>query len=414
MIFKSGINKNYKKEGYMLDKNNILEKYNFCKNHLLNEIMPFWEERTYDKKWGGYLTCFDRKGDITDTNKYIWFQGRQLWMFSALYNQFHEKKWLDLAAHGRKYLVEEAYAKDGRWNYQLDQKGNVTEGTISIFTDLFVLSGLAEFAIAADSDIDIDLISRAYKKIEENVYNPDFKDIYHNTWSPKYKRHSVYMITMIVAPIVGKLLGDDRTRPLIDHCLENILYLFAKDEHEALFESIGKKGEYIDESEGHIIYPGHVFESCWACIQEGRRRKDKSIVDRAVQIVDWVYKKSVDNEYGGIYSYLDATSDEPEQLDWNKETNMSWHDKNFWVNAEAIAITSIVAMEKQSKKYFDNFNSILNWCYQKFYDHEYGEWYAELYRNGSIKLADKGTKWKAAYHVPRAMLIAMNELKNNL
>jgi N-acylglucosamine 2-epimerase len=396
----------------MLDKNIIKKQYDFYKDYLLNGIMSFWEERTWDKECGGYSHCFDRRGTLTNANKYIWFQGRQLWMFSALYNQFHESKWFELASHGRKFLIEKAYAGNGRWNYQLDQKGNVVTGTISISTDLFVLSGLAEYALASKSDQDIELIYEAYKTIEESVYDPNYKDIYHRVWSPKYKHHGLYMITMIVAPIVGKVLGDDKTRQLIDHCLENILYSFAKDDHKALFEAVGKNGEYMDDDEGHIVYPGHTFESCWACIQEGRRRNDQSIIDRAIQIFEWAYKRSIDNEYGGIYSYLDVTSDKPKQFDWNKETNMSWDDKNFWVNAEAIAVTSMAAVEKQNEEYFNRFIDISEWCYKNFYDNEYGEWYAELYRDGSIKLSDKGTKWKAAYHVPRGIMIAMQEFKN--
>ena len=39
------------------------------KNHLLNDIMPFWENRCLDKEYGGYLTCFDRKGGLTDDSK---------------------------------------------------------------------------------------------------------------------------------------------------------------------------------------------------------------------------------------------------------------------------------------------------------------------------------------------------------
>ncbi len=39
------------------------------------------------------------------------------------------------------FLVKYGYAGDGRWNYVLDRKGNVLEGTISIFSDFHVLQG---------------------------------------------------------------------------------------------------------------------------------------------------------------------------------------------------------------------------------------------------------------------------------
>lgn len=376
--------------------------------------MPFWETRTKDADCGGYFTCFDRMGNLTDSKKYIWFQGRQLWMFSALKNKFQDEKWLSLAKQGRDFIVQNAYAGNGRWNYQLDRKGNVEVGTNSIFTDLFVLSGLAEYAIAANTDQDEKLINDTFKSIEKNIHDPNFKDIFHNVWSPKYKRHGLYMISLIVAPIAAKVLGDEKTRSLIDHCLENILYVFAKDEHETLFEAVGKNGEYMDDDEGHITYPGHTFEACWASIYEGRRRHDQSIIDRALKIFNWAYKWGHDEQYGGIYSYVDVKTKSPKQFDWNKETNMNWSDKNFWVNAEALAVTSTAFAETQDMQNFAKFKETSNWTYKHFFDEIYGEWYAELFRDGTIKLADKGTIWKAAYHVPRGIMITMQEFENLL
>lgn len=393
----------------MVEKSMYRYQFEFQKNYLLNGIMSFWEDRTRDIEYGGYFTCFDKKGNLTDKNKYIWFQGRQLWTFSALYNIFGDNKWLDLARHGRDFLIKHAYAGNGRWNYQLDRAGNVVIGTNSIYSDLFVLSGLAEFALATKSDQDEKLIGDTFDSIKKNVYDLDFKDIYHNVWSPKYKKHGLYMINLIVIPIVSRIIGEDKTRPLVDHCLENILYVFAKDEHEALLEAVGRNGEYVDDEEGNITYPGHTFESCWAAIFEGRRRKDQSIIDRALQIFDWAYKWGYDTENGGIYSYRDIKSDIPKQSDWNKETNMSWDDKNFWVNAEALAVTSTAYAETKSEEYFARYWDISEWTHRQFFDPLYGEWYAELHRDGSIKLSDKGTIWKAAYHVPRGVMIAMQE-----
>jgi len=382
-------------------------QYEFYKNYLLNGILPFWESRTKDTECGGYFTCFDQKGRLTDAKKYIWFQGRQLWTFSAMFNKFRDEKWLDLAKHGRDFVINHAYAGNGRWNYLLDRQGKVEVGTNSIFTDLFILSGLAEYALASHSDQDEKIIVDTFNVIEKNIHDPEFKDIYHNKWDARYKRHGLYMITLIVAPIVGEFLGREKTKSLIDHCLENILYVFAKDDHETLFEAVGRNGEYMDDDEGHITYPGHTFEACWAAIYEGSRRHDQSIIDRAIKVYNWAYRWGYDQEFGGIYSYRDISRGTPKQFDWNKETNMSWDDKNFWVNAESLAVTSTVYAETQKEEDLQRFNGLSDWTYSHFFDRVYGEWYSELYRDGSIKLADKGTIWKAAYHVPRGIYLSM-------
>ncbi|NMB48994.1 MAG: AGE family epimerase/isomerase, partial [Bacteroidales bacterium] len=54
------------------------------KNELLDNIVPFWLDKSQDEEYGGYFTCLDRKGNVFDTDKFMWLQGRQVWMFSTL------------------------------------------------------------------------------------------------------------------------------------------------------------------------------------------------------------------------------------------------------------------------------------------------------------------------------------------
>jgi N-acylglucosamine 2-epimerase len=393
----------------------IISLADYYRQHLLEDVMPFWETRTGDRQCGGYLTCFDRQGTVTNNDKYIWLQGRQLWMFSALYTKIETRpEWLALAKLGRDFLIKHAYAGNGRWNFHLSRDGTaVKEGTISIYTDHFVLAGLCEYAVASGREEDLDLIRTTYDTMERNVHNPDFKDIFHQKWSPRYKRHGVYMISLHTANIASQVLGDDKTRPLRDHCLEQILHVFAKDEHEQLFESVGRNGEFIDEPEGRLINPGHALESMWFCMEEGRRRRDVSIIQRALQIADWAYRAGYDRDYGGIVSFLDCGGKNPLRMDWHKETGMLWHDKSFWVHAEALCALAFATIESGSTEWFQRFENLHQWCRDHFYDAEYGEWFTALWRDGRPKDTAKGSNWKAAYHVPRALMKIALAFENN-
>ena len=44
------------------------------KNELVNNILPFWLENSKDELNGGYFTCLDQKGNVYDTDKFIWLQ----------------------------------------------------------------------------------------------------------------------------------------------------------------------------------------------------------------------------------------------------------------------------------------------------------------------------------------------------
>ena len=65
------------------------------KSELLDKVVPFWLEKSQDKEFGGYFTCLNRDGSVFDTDKFIWLQGREGWMFATLYNKVEKRpEWL--------------------------------------------------------------------------------------------------------------------------------------------------------------------------------------------------------------------------------------------------------------------------------------------------------------------------------
>ncbi|NMC37697.1 MAG: AGE family epimerase/isomerase, partial [Bacteroidales bacterium] len=61
----------------------LAEQY---RRELLDNIILFWEKNSVDREHGGFFTCLDREGKVYDTDKFVWLQARQVWMFAFLYN----------------------------------------------------------------------------------------------------------------------------------------------------------------------------------------------------------------------------------------------------------------------------------------------------------------------------------------
>jgi N-acylglucosamine 2-epimerase len=120
-----------------------------------------------------------------------------------------------------------------------------------------------------------------------------------------------------------------------------------------------------------------------------------------------MYRRGYDRECGGLAAFVDLSGEEPPQTDWHRQTGMAWHDKAWWVHSEALYALALAAVEGQSRTFLRRFMGLHEWCQRFFYDSEYGEWYPELRRDGTPKLTDKGTPWKAAYHLPRALMKIM-------
>ena len=106
----------------MIDFEQLAQQY---KCELLDRVMPFWMEKSIDKEFGGYFTCLERDGEVFDTDKFVWLQGREVWMLSTLYNKVEKRQeWLDAAIQGAEFLKK--YGHDGNlnWYFALDREGH--------------------------------------------------------------------------------------------------------------------------------------------------------------------------------------------------------------------------------------------------------------------------------------------------
>lgn len=380
------------------------------KKHILEDIMPFWDTRCLDREAGGYITCFDREGNITDTHKYIWFQGRQLYTYSLLYNRIEKRKsWLELAQAGYKFLIKHAYAGNGRWNFELTREGKVITGTNSIYSDYHVAQGLAEYLLATgcEDKEGLRILEDTFTAIEKNTRDLEFQDIFENTWSPKLIWHDMHLTALNTAFIAGQTLGRQRVRPFEDYCLEKILHWFLRDEKELILEAVTRDNQMDLSPEGLFVNPGHSLESMWFCLEAGRIHENEGVIRRALQGVDWTARVGWDSQFGGIFAYLDADGKIPEPFDWHKETNTAWDDKIWWVNCESLCCFAMSYAASLDEKYLEMFAKQYDFCIKHFFDPQFGEWYERLYRDGTVKVSDKGTKWKCAYHLVRSLVQAM-------
>ena len=119
------------------------------RDELLQNVIPFWLEKSQDKQYGGYFTCLDRQGNVFDTDKFIWLQAREVWLFSMLYNRVEKRQeWLNTAIQGAEFLKK--YGHDGHlnWYFSLDQQGNPLVEPYNIFSYTFATMAFGQLSIA--------------------------------------------------------------------------------------------------------------------------------------------------------------------------------------------------------------------------------------------------------------------------
>ena len=132
---------------------------------LIDNVVPFWLNHSVDKQYGGIFTCLDRDGTVYDDRKYVWLQGRAIWMFSRLYNEVEQRpEFLDIARSTIAFLRKHAFDDQGRMFFSLTRDGKPCFLQRKIYAAVFYMQGLIEYYRATG---DIDCLTEAKRLFEK-------------------------------------------------------------------------------------------------------------------------------------------------------------------------------------------------------------------------------------------------------
>lgn len=365
---------------------------------LLQDVIPFWEKYSLDREQGGYFTCLDRTGKVYDTDKFIWLQNRQIWMFSTLYNQLEKRSnWLDIAAHGANFLAEHGRDQDGNWYFSLDRAGNPLIQPYNIFSDCFAAMAFSQYALASGDEQAKEIALQAYNNVLRRKDNPkgQYSKAYPGTRS--LKSLAVPMILANLTLEMAWLLSPETLETVLDQTVTEVMTDFLDAKRGLMFESVQPDGSHLDCFDGRLLNPGHGIEAMWFIMDIAHRRQDQSTIEKAVQVVLNILDFAWDQEYGGIFYFMDADGHPPQQLEWDQ--------KLWWVHLETLVALAMGYRLTKRAECWDWYQKVHDYSWSKFADPEYGEWFGYLNRRGEVLLNLKGGKWKGCFHVPRALFL---------
>ena len=373
------------------------------RDNLLNDVIRFWEQHSIDREFGGYLTCLDREGNVYDTDKFVWLQARQVWTFSMLHNRLEKRpEWLEIARHGADFLKKHGHDGDFNWYFALDREGQPLVQPYSIFSDCFAAMAFSQFALASGDEQSKDIALATYRNILRRRENP--KGIY-SKLVPGTRPMKSFALPMILSNLVLELewlLGPDETNRTIDQSLAEVTGLFLDQDRGIIYEHVSPDGSHPDCFDGRLINPGHGIESMWFVMDIARRRNDRALIERAVDVTLSLLEFGWDREYGGVFYFMDAQGKPPQQLEWDQ--------KLWWVHCEALvalAMGHALTKREECRKWYE---IVHEYTWSHYPDPEYGEWFGYLNRRGEVLLPLKGGKWKGCFHVPRALFMCYRVL----
>ena len=400
--------------------------------HLEHEWLPFWTGRGCDGEFGGYLTSYDRNGDLFDTDKYIVTQSRMIWCYSMLYSRYPDRAdYLESARQGVDFMIRHFWDdKNQGWIWKTDREGNALDTGKVLYGEGFMVYALSQYGLSTGDPRGREYACRTFDLMQKYAADTEYGGYYENfeeDWT-------------LSAP--GYAAGDRKSLDIHMHLLEAFTTLYALTGEEVhrrkLNEVIGiitrkmvdweagcgrnqfdikltpipaicirrtwnderGAGEAKVDDDDTTSY-GHNMELVWLLNRAARVMGDPPdrFLELSRRLTEHTLEFGYDAEYGGIYR------------DGPHTGNAIVHDKEWWQNCEVLVGFLDAFDQLGDERYWRAFLKCWEFDTTRMIDHGVGEWRQLVTRSGEPIISDMGNPWKAMYHTGRMLLECTTRLE---
>lgn len=379
----------------------MINKYiSIYEDNLRNSVIPFWLKHSPDYDCGGTYSCLDRNGDVYDSKKYVWLQGRSVWMFSRLYNEYEKNdKYLEIAQLGIKFIDDYAVNDKGMYYFSLTNEGKPCFFQRKVYSAVFCMLAYLEYSKAVNSSEYFEKAEKLFWQIKDWIHDPSVLGRPILSGQPQV---SSLADVMVLASMAIELASVDRKQQYLDvmeDALKKVNYHHLQDDN-LLIENASLANEDIYEwPEGRLFNPGHSIETAWFILHLLEFLPDSTMTKKALAIIEGSLNYGWDGEFGGLYYFMDIKGYPTLQL----ESSM----KLWWPHTEALYACALAYKKTGQKKWLGWLEKIHDYTFKHFVDDEYGGWYGYCDRRGNLTHSCKGGNYKGFFHVPRFLLMSI-------
>ena len=381
----------------------------------LKRCVDFWLKNSIDKVHGGIFTCLDTEGNIYNTDKSVWMQGRCAWTFSYLCHVYGIKQeWLETARSCLDFL--EKYCIDrqaqNRMYYLVSEDGKpLVQRNLRFSEGFYAIANAEYYGVTGDREC----LARARQAYElvwklNNHLIADPAGCHNEGASSARPMRALAdpMIYLNISSILRRVDPENESlyNARMDICTREILKYHRKKDLHCTLENVGWDGAYLKNvSQGRVVNPGHDCECSWFMMQWANTKGDKQLHEEAEGIfMDAVYH-GWDSEFGGIIFLLDSENKPRETTDFDV--------KRWWPQTEMLIAALMAYRDTKKVEYFHWFEKCLHYVRQ-YFSRPDGEWYAILRRDNKFtEPMYKGSAIKGPFHVLR-MLTMVDEILTDM
>ena len=391
----------------------LVELRDDYRHRLFEEYLPFWHKGAFDNELGGFICHLNDDGSPVDDEKNLWFQGRAVWVYSYLYNNFgNDLCYLKIAEKTHDFMVEHMHAGNGKWYERVHREGTVIEPEgKSVFGALFAANGLAEFYKATGREEDLRLVKETLRASLQTYDDPNYEGVFLpgelKSTGIRTQGHS-----MVILRLLSQLLThqpDPELEGLAENQVDLIMNKFYNPEY-------GIANEYLDHDYSRIpgfedqMFTGHSIETAWMVMFEALRKQDRDLFEAAKKRFRRYIELSWDYVFGGLGSgdfFVFGSTDRQPGTDFSVKT--------MWLQCEAM-LGCMTVLEYTGDHWARQlYEMIRDYTLRTVASNDIGVWDQAVDRRGNkISRAGYHPKRKGNFHQPRYMMLNILSLERML
>ena len=382
------------------------ELHAFYRNHLLDDVMPFWLTHALDRECGGLNTCINDDGALVSYDKYMWSQWRAVWVFCSLYQRIEPRpEWREAAEVIYQFAARHGRNENGRTVFCVGRDGQIKEGYTSIYADGFALYALTEVVRMTGNPEAEAMARELFPRVQADLERPGSYPTEPLAIPPGYRAHGPSMIFSLVFYELGELLNSEPMRDAGLVLTRDVFENFYREDEDGLVHELIRLDNTLDDSrECRVIVPGHIIEDMWFQIHILDRQGDQAGVRRACEITRRHFDLGWDDAFGGLFHAVNADG----SID-----DVAWRfpDAKLWWPATEALYALLLAYEQTGEAWcLDQYWQMHDYAFSRYPVKQHGEWRQRLDRRGDPMTETVALPVKDPFHLPRALILCVEVL----
>jgi mannose/cellobiose epimerase-like protein (N-acyl-D-glucosamine 2-epimerase family) len=403
------------------------------KEYTEGALLPFWIQRTVDKKQGGFITHFNEFGeDAGDDEKSLIAMTRSVFTYSQAYRHgFGGEAMKEMAAHGVRFLLDNMWdVEHGGFYWMVNRAGQATNKLKIGYGHSFAIYSLSEYTLATGDPVGLEYAEKVFDLLQKYAVDTNYGgywEFFTEDWSlmepgapgGDRKTLDVHMHLMEAFTTLYEASGKDIHRRKLQESIDILIQKimdpatgtgipqFWADWSVApqikfdivwgwdRFQDGGQKASAVDNTSY-----GHNSEFGWLLLHALKVGKiDVSpYLDNIKKAFYHSMENGIDWEFGGVY-VEGSHSGGPTDL-----------EKEFWQQAEMLIGMLDAYLLTKDEQFLKAYEQVHRFVFDKMINRNTGEWWPLMTREGEPIWRHMAHNWKINYHNVRSMILSYEKL----